>query len=116
MCNVPETTYPKCSDSQLSPPTSGLIHSDHRKPGSAVSRFTVAVPRCTTLAVSLVGVWRSSGVSMLLDSTLAILVLPSCARGGTHDPLPPRRRQGPIGAARRRLAGAHAGPSARLAC
>ena len=70
--HVPETTYPRCADSQLFPPTTGLTHSDHRNPGSACNRFTVAVPRCTTLATTLAGVWVSSGLSMLLDSMLTM--------------------------------------------
>src|SRR5215217_9200986 len=71
-CSVPETMYPRCAVSQLSPPTNGLMHSDHRNPGSACNRFTVTVPRCTTDAVALVGVCISSGLSMLLVSMLAM--------------------------------------------
>src|SRR5690348_1983400 len=48
------------------------MHSDHRQPGSTCRRATVAGPRCTTLTIVLSGLRVSSGVSMLLDSTLAI--------------------------------------------
>src|SRR5689334_8612386 len=70
----PDTTYPRCAAWQLSVPTTGLMHSDHRHPGCAVSRATAADPRCTTLNNVLSGVRVSSGRSTLLDSMLVIPV------------------------------------------
>src|SRR5215212_5522099 len=85
-CSVPETMYPRCVVSQLSPPTNGLMHSDHRNPGSACNRFTVTVPRCTTDAVALVGVCISSGLSMLLVSMLAMPLRSPPALVGAENP------------------------------
>src|SRR5687767_5793222 len=74
------------------------MHSDHRHPGSALNRATVADPRCTTLTSVLSGVRVSSGVSILLDSMLAMLPSPAVFEG-TYDPLAANTHQGPIGVA-----------------
>src|SRR5215207_8615186 len=113
MCNVPETTYPRCSDSQLSPPTSGLIHSDHRNPGSAVSRFTVRrtevhnTGRKLGGCVALVG--RVHALGLDAGHPCAPLVRSWGHARSSPAPSPARanRRSAP------EIGGAHACPSAR---
>ena len=52
---LPEMTTPTCRAWQLSPPTIGLMHSDHRHPGCAVMRAAFTPPRSTTSSLVLSG-------------------------------------------------------------
>src|SRR5438477_3768469 len=72
MCIRPLTTTPTWRAWQLSPPTTGLMHSDHRQPGCAVSRAALALPRSTTSTLVLSGVRISSGESKLFTVRFAI--------------------------------------------
>src|SRR5262249_51350928 len=61
---------------QVSVPTSGLMHSDHRHPGCKVIRAALTEPRSTTSTWLLSGVRRSSGVSKLFDEIPTISTSP----------------------------------------
>jgi hypothetical protein len=64
-CMRPAITAPTCLAWQLSVPATGLMHSDQRQPGCAVSRAAYTSPSFTTLSCVLSGVRLSSGASKL---------------------------------------------------
>src|ERR1043166_3975539 len=65
----PETTAPRWSAWQLSPPTTGLMHSDHFHPGCAVIRPTRFPSMLTISSLVLSGVRTSSAASKLFLKT-----------------------------------------------
>src|SRR5438067_896842 len=74
MCIRPLTTAPMWRAWQLSPPTTGLMHSDHRQPGSNVKRAALPWPKSTTSTLVLSGARVSSGESKLFTVRFAISV------------------------------------------
>src|SRR3954447_25616679 len=73
MCIVPDSITPTWCTWHESPPTTGLMHSDHFQPGCAVSRAALIPARSTTSILVLSGVLDSSGASKLLPITPAMV-------------------------------------------
>src|SRR4051794_17729480 len=72
MPSRPECTTPMWRAWQLSVPATGLMHSDHRHPGSKANRPAVVAPRRTTSTRVFAGVRVSSGDSKSRASTPAM--------------------------------------------
>lgn len=70
----PEWATPTWRAWQLSVPATGLMHSDHRHPGSNVNRAAVVAPMRTTSTCVLSGVRVSSGDSKSRVSTPATAI------------------------------------------
>src|SRR5947207_1839185 len=65
MCIVPDTITPTWCAWHESVPTTGLMHSDHRQPGSTFKRPALMPARSTTSTLVLSGERTSSGESKL---------------------------------------------------